>query len=158
MSTVAAELARKMRWEATQLAEVSSRLLSEWRRYLETQDDAYVDAVALNLQAYYTGVEKLISSVVRAAGQPLPEGPSWRAELLSMASRDALCLPGPVIPSEQAQALDELRAFRHVVRSVYSFNINPLKVAALVEANPALTATLVARMNRLADELAGTGE
>jgi hypothetical protein len=44
----------------------------------------------------------------------------------------------PVLSEQTAQALDELRRFRHLVRNIYAANLIPSRVRPLVDDLPAL--------------------
>lgn len=105
-------------------------LLDKARR---TDDEAYLKAAALDMQAFYTGVERAFEAIAREVDGSLPQGPDWhRALLQQMSAR----IPGtrpPVIGAETRAALDTLLAFRHVVRNVYTFNLVPERIRDLAE-------------------------
>jgi len=58
-----------------------------------------------------------------------------------------------VISSEHAQALDEYRRFRHLVRNIYTNRLEPEKIASLVDALPGLWAGSRAELLAFADFL-----
>jgi hypothetical protein len=98
-----------------------------------TGDEAYMDGVALNLHNFYTAIESIFEDIARTVDGALPEGANWHQELLLQMSAD---LPGsrpPVIRRTTRDCLDEYRAFRHLVRNVYSFNLRPKRLSDLVD-------------------------
>ena len=58
-----------------------------------------------------------------------------------------------LIQLEEANQLDEFRRFRHLVRNVYTFNLQPEKMAGLVEALPDLWPNLRSELLAFADFL-----
>lgn len=58
-----------------------------------------------------------------------------------------------VISDETREALDEYRGFRHVVRNVYTFKFDPLKVQNLVEGASGVFSQVCAELLAFADFL-----
>jgi len=54
--------------------------------------------------------------------------------------------------------LDEFRAFRHVARNVYGFNLQPVKLERLVTEAATLTPRVIAELGAFADFLAQVGD
>ena len=107
-----------------------------------------VDAAALNLHGFYAGLEHVFLIVAERIDGSLPSGAAWHQELLRQM---AVELPGvrpAVISGQLATELDRYRGFRHVVRNVYAYVLDPRRVGELVEGlSPTLT--------RMRTELAG---
>jgi hypothetical protein len=96
-------------------------------------DDWYVDALALNLHGFYSGVERLFEVVAEAIDQAKPAGPDWHQSLLAqMVSEIAGVRPAVVTAALRAK-LDPYRGFRHVVRNVYTFNLDADQVIRLAD-------------------------
>ena len=95
-------------------------------------DDGYWDAVALNLHGFYTGVEHILEDIARTLEKSIPSGPDWHRDLLLQISSQANGVRPAVIQAETRRCLDEYRAFRHVVRNVYTFNLRPARLQELV--------------------------
>lgn len=124
-------LAERLSRTIDDLDALCRRAAGQLERARSTGDDAYIDALALNLHAFYTGIEQAFESVAVNMDEALPEGPHWHRELLLQMS---LAIPGlrpAVIGRDTAACLDDYRGFRHVVRNVYTLNLNPERVAAL---------------------------
>ncbi|MFZ6021041.1 MAG: hypothetical protein ACOYXO_15685 [Chloroflexota bacterium] len=103
------------------------------KKAIQTNDDGYWDGVALNLHAFYTGLEHIFEDIARTVEQSAPTGKDWHADLLTqMATPIPNIRPG-VISSESRQCLDEYRGFRHVVRNVYAFNLYPARLQTLTQ-------------------------
>ena len=100
------------------------------RSKLET-DFAVVDALALNVQSLYTGLEQIFEAIAREVDDDLPSGASWHRELLDQMGSEVSERRPEVISEASRSCLHEARSFRHVVRNVYSYNLNPEMVTAL---------------------------
>ena len=100
----------------------------------ETSDSPpYIDSAALNLHGFYTGLERVFQQIAEIVDESLPAGAEWHRTLL-----EQMCIEFPgvrpaVLSSTTCQALDEFMRFRHVVRNVYAYNLNPDRVMQLVE-------------------------
>lgn len=97
----------------------------------KTGDDAYLDAVALNVQGFYTGCEQAWEAVAVDVDGGLPQGANWHRELLRQMAAPLNGIRPSVLHDDTLLLLDELRRFRHVVRNVYSQNLDPERVAEL---------------------------
>lgn len=87
----------------------------------QTEDEDYLGTIALNLQSFYTGVERLFISVAKTVDENVPTGDSWHQQLINQM---AIAIPGvrqPVLGTRTQAALDEFRRFRHVVCSHYAY-------------------------------------
>jgi hypothetical protein len=98
----------------------------------QSQDDDYMDGVALHLQGFYTTVEQMLEAIVAAFGEGIPAGTNWHQNLLLQMSVNIPDVRPAVICQETRQQLDEYRSFRHVVRNVYTLNLRPSRVRELV--------------------------
>lgn len=100
----------------------------------ETVDrDLYIDAAALNLHGFYTGLERAFQQIAEIVDESIPASAEWHRALL-----EQMCIEFPgvrpaVLSSATCQSLSEFMRFRHVVRNVYAYNLNPERVMQLVE-------------------------
>jgi hypothetical protein len=92
-----------------------------------------MDGVALNLHSFYTGIESIFEDIARTVDAALPEGANWHQELLVQMAADLAGSRPPVIRRATRDCLDEYRAFRHLVRNVYAFNLRPKRLSDLVD-------------------------
>ncbi|NJN87800.1 MAG: hypothetical protein HC881_17730 [Leptolyngbyaceae cyanobacterium SL_7_1] len=114
--------------DLAQVVDRSQRLL---QKYYATQDEDYIGTLALNLHGFYTGVERCLEEIARQFDETVPSGTEWHRRLLRQLSAELPNLRPPVIQTATRQIIDEYRSFRHVVRNVYSFDLQPHRVAAL---------------------------
>ncbi len=124
-------LIRRIEQELTQIQLV----VAEIRRMLEkvktTGDKDYLGTVALNLQSFYTAVERILVAIAKEIDTSVPQEESWHQALLEQM---VLEIPGtrqPLLAIKTFQELNEFRRFRHVVRSNYAHQLDPEKVQAL---------------------------
>ncbi len=128
MNPTLLKLAIRIRQELKELKRVEERVQEAWRRSQVSSDDYYLDAVALNLHGLYGGLERLFELIATTVDGTRPEGPNWHQDLLRQMQSE---IPGvrPAVISEAARArLDAYRGFRHVVRNVYTFTLEPAKL------------------------------
>ena len=97
----------------------------------QTGDDGYLDGVALNLHSFYAGMESCFEDIARTVDGGLPTSANWHQELIQQMAADMKEVRPSVIQPATRECLDEYRAFRHLVRNIYAFNLKPERVAAL---------------------------
>ena len=90
--------------------------------------EAIVNSIALNLHGIYTGIERIFEVIATEIDLSLPTGNKWHRDLLDQMAVSIPHVRKEVITEETRTALDELRRFRHVIRSAYSFQLDKQKV------------------------------
>jgi hypothetical protein len=112
----------------------AQRLLTKISQ-VEDEDirEAIVAVIALMMQSFYTGAERISYEIAKVIDQDVPTGNDWRRQLL-----EQMCVAIPtvrpaVISESTLVNLNELRRFRHVVRSNYSYNLRAERVVKLME-------------------------
>jgi hypothetical protein len=142
------ELAERIRGEITDLERLVQRIQHAWSHVQELSDeqDTYMDSVALNLHGFYSGLERLFELIARHVDRDLPTGKIWHRQLIQQMARDLTEVRPAVIGAESAVALDEFRRFRHLVRNIYTFNLDPDKMASLVTVLPDLFSQIKAEL------------
>lgn len=102
---------------------------------MEDEDirEAVVAAIALTMQSFYAGTERIFYEIAKVVDQDVPASADWHRQLL-----EQMCVTIPTVrPAVIAEAtlvdLDELRRFRHVVRSNYAYNLQSERVLQLTE-------------------------
>jgi hypothetical protein len=98
---------------------------------LRSGDDGFWDGVALNLHGFYSGVERIFEDIARTIENSLPSGAEWHSDLLAQMADEIEGVRPAVISPESHTCLDVYRGFRHVVRNVYTFNLNPARLVKL---------------------------
>ena len=86
--------------------------------------EALVNSLALNLHGIYTGIERIFEVIATEIDLSLPTGNKWHRDLLDQMAVNITNVITEVITEETRAILDELRRFRHVIRSAYSFRGN----------------------------------
>ena len=138
------ELIERIRGELQELEGVVQRALRAWPKAQRTsaEQEFYIDSVALNLQSFYAGVERLFELIARRIDQALPVGETWHRDLLSQMAQDFPDTRPAVISHDNVLALDKFRRFRHLVHNVYAMNLQPDKMTELMTSLPVLWAKL----------------
>lgn len=130
---------RQFLGDLEQVVDRSQRLL---QKYQTTQDEDYIGTLALNLHGFYTDVERCFEEIARQLDETVPSGTDWHRRLLRQMSAELPDLRPPVIQVATRQVIDEYRSFRHVVRNVYTFDLQPSRVVDLAEQLPDCFAAL----------------
>ncbi len=114
------------------LDRVVSRTEKQMKQAVITNDDAYLDAAALNLHGFYAGVERAFEDIAQTLSETLPSGSHWHQNLLLQMSSEISGIRPAVITVQTRYCLDEYRQFRHVVRNVYTLNFRLASIQSLV--------------------------
>ncbi|MBC8448728.1 MAG: hypothetical protein H8D78_13355 [Chloroflexi bacterium] len=136
MKTVCRAIAGRIRTELPELAQVVERATRIWQRAVVSTDDYYVDAAALNLHGFYAGIERLLEIIADGIDQTKPSGPHWHEELLRQMAAEIPGVRPPVLSPQARDRLDRYRGFRHVVRNVYTFNLDAEQIEVLIRQLP----------------------
>lgn len=118
-----------------QLVVLAEQRLSSARKQPKDAD-AFIESAALHLQAFYTAAEQILSRIAENVDESVPVSSAWHADLLRQMTYDVPGRRPAVIRQQTHDLLDELRGFRHRVRNLYTFNLNPNRVAMLVDTLP----------------------
>jgi hypothetical protein len=147
MSGIYRTIAGRIRVELQELARVVERTGRIWQQALAATDDYYVDATALNLHGFYAGLERLLEIIADGVDQAKPAGAHWHDDLLRQMGAEVPGVRPPVLSQETRERLDRYRGFRHVVRNVYTYNLDPEQIGVLVK-------QMTPTMTRVSQELA----
>ncbi|MEL7510414.1 MAG: hypothetical protein AAFN42_24040 [Cyanobacteria bacterium J06554_1] len=101
--------------------------------------ELYYENLALKLHSFYTGCERIFSLVATELNGGLPSGSDWHKRLLDRMSTEREGRIA-VIQPRTAKLLQEVLGFRHVVRSLYGFELDPERIRRLIENYPAVWA------------------
>ncbi len=75
-------LADRIRQELNELERVVARTNEGWQRSRRSNDDYYLDGVALNLHGFYSGLERVFALIAETIDGSLPQGENWHLLLL----------------------------------------------------------------------------
>ena len=145
------------------LSELKSKelLKTEGKETLHLKDDSFMlRAVGSIIHDFYVAVENVFEMISREIDESTPRGLNWHIELLKQMSLEIPLVRPAVITKETYFMLDKFRAFRHVFRNVYGFNLDTKRLKALLEELPASVAainedlnTFMNKMEKLVDEI-----
>lgn len=143
-------LSSRIRQELKELERVLARTKEGWERARRSNDDFYLDSVALNLHGFYSGLERIFTLIAETLDGSLPQGENWHLQLLNQMAKEKPCVRPAVISESVAERLNEYRGFRHVVRNVYTYRFDADKVKKLVQSAPELFKRLKAELEAFA--------
>jgi hypothetical protein len=113
---------------------------------MRSMDDYYLDGVALNLHGFYSGLERIFELIAVVLDGSKPRGENWHQVLLQQMATEHPGERPAVISQGTLGQLDEYRGFRHIVRNVYTFRFDPVKIESLVKKAPALFSQVQAEL------------
>lgn len=126
------ELTLRIRQELEDISRVLKRMNDAWERARRSNDDIYIDSVALNLHGFYMGAERIFFHIAEIIDGDTPHGTNWHYLILQQMMKGLPGIRPPVISNDTGAALDAYRKFRHIVRNVYTQNFDPVKIGKLV--------------------------
>jgi hypothetical protein len=118
--------------EVRELNRVVKRTRSIWQEATGDEEDYHVDAAALTLHSFYAGLERVFEVIADGVDRTKPTGANWHQELLHQMASEIPAVRPAVLTSETRDMLDRFRGFRHVVRNIYSFRLDPGQIEVLI--------------------------
>ena len=147
MSKPGAILVARIRTDLPELAFLVERARQGWDKAKSMNDDFYLDVVALNLHGFYSGLEKIFEKIASGVDGCVPSAANWHQELLNQMSMEIPKVRPAVISQEMRDMLEDFRGFRHVVRNVYTYHLNPEKIELLITKIEPVLEKLTAELN-----------
>ncbi len=151
-------IAGRLRQELEDLVFVIHRVERIWEQSARYPDDSYIDATALNLHGFYSGIERMFEVIAVGVDQTIPEGSHWHIDLLRQMSVEIPGVRPAVIEPSLRDKLDKYRGFRHVVRNVYTYNLDADLIDLLVRQLPETAREADQAMSDFADLLEKLGQ
>ena len=99
-------------------------------------DTFILRAIGSVLHDFYVAAENVFETVAREIDETLPAGEHWHRKLLQQMTLDIPEVRPPLLSKETAGKMDEFRAFRHVFRNVYGFNLSSERIVDLLNKFP----------------------
>ncbi len=96
-------------------------------------DEERLESLAFHLHNLYCVFEDLFRMIAEAFENQIEQGGGWHVELLSRMRQEIPGVRPAVVEVNDLRALNELRAFRHVFRHAYALELNPAKLAIVLE-------------------------
>ena len=128
-------LVKRIRQELEELERILDRAKEGWERSLRSNDDYYLDGVALNLHGFYSGFERIFTHIAETIDGEMPHGEDWHRLLLGQMKKEIPGIRPAVISIKSGEILGDLRKFRHVVRNVYTHHLDPERLEKLVKSS-----------------------
>lgn len=144
------KLAARIHQELEEIQRILGRVSEGWERTRRSNDDYYLDGVALNLHGFYSGFERIFAHIAETIDGSLPQGERWHLFLLNRMMEEIPSVRPAVISIKTGNMLKEYLGFRHIVRNVYTYKLDPSKVEKLVRSAPELFAQLSAELQAFA--------
>jgi uncharacterized protein YukE len=126
---ILAELAKMQQLES-QIRRVQTELENAPERA-----DLLYENFALKLHNFYTGCERIFQLIATELNGGLPSGSDWHRRLLDRMKTAREGRPA-VISATMALKLQDYLGFRHVVRSLYGYELDPERLEKLVSHYP----------------------
>jgi hypothetical protein len=122
------------------LKELSDKGLSGSKKNIRSsllQGDTFLlRAVGSILHDFYVAVENIFETVAREIDESIPVDEKWHRKVLLQMTLDITDVRSSLITKGTAAKLDEFRAFRHVFRNVYGFNLSAERMVELLSKLP----------------------
>lgn len=119
------------------------------------QNDCIV--VGYRLHNLYNAFESIFRHIARAFENTLEERAGWHVELLRRMQLDLQPIRPAVIDSKAFAKLDELRRFRHLFRSLYTADLDPVRIGVALEKARELRAIWPAQVDGFLESITGLG-
>lgn len=133
MSNLLLNIAKRILDELKELKIIVEHAQEGWSRFQHSSDSYYLGGVALDLHSFYGSLERIFEFIAINIDKSLPSGSEWHKILLEQMAEEMPKLRPALISSQTFELLDEYRAFRHLIRNIYTHRINPLKMQRLIE-------------------------
>jgi hypothetical protein len=147
------DLIKRIYQELEEIQLVLVRITAGWEHVHQTQDEFYIDSVALNLHGFYSGFERVFIQIAETVDGDLPYGENWHELLLQQMGNEIAGVRPAVISTESRNLLNEHRRFRHIVRNVYTHHFDPDRIRKLVNSASIAFEHLKAELSAFADFL-----
>ncbi len=95
-------------------------------------DNFFLRSIGSVLHDFYVAVENTLKIICSEVDEKLPEGSNWHILLLKQASYEIPDIRPAVISKHTMDNLDKFRAFRHIFRNVYGFNLDSRRIKDLL--------------------------
>ena len=128
------DLVQRIQEELEQIKRAEHLAEKRWKKALSDLD--YLGSVALDLLNFYSGIERIFEIIAKGIDGKMPKNGEWHRKLLDQMAFEIQTVRPAVLSPETKPILDEFRKFRHLARTIYSFQLNPEKIKELVAKLP----------------------
>jgi hypothetical protein len=117
--------------------EKKNLLISESNKSIYIEDDSFtLRAIGSILHDFYVAAENVFEMITREIDESTPQGLDWHLKLLKQMNLEITAVRPAVLSKDALILLDKFRAFRHVFRNVYGFNLDTNRLKDLLEEMP----------------------
>ncbi len=115
-----------------ELARLEAVVESLLKRKGPLANEEITESAALRLHNFYTGCERIFKRIVAEVNGIALQDSDWHKRLLNQMTLEIKEIRPAVITPETRRDLEELLKFRHIVRNVYGYELQPERVEKLV--------------------------
>lgn len=115
-----------------ELARMSKVVEALSKRCGPLESEEITESAALRLHNFYTGCERIFKRITTEVNGIVLHDLDWHRRLLQQMTLEIKEVRPPVITLATHRVLEELLKFRHVVRNVYGYELQPERVEQLV--------------------------
>jgi hypothetical protein len=123
-------LDRNVRADLDRIARIFEALGSPELKDSGSQEELIV--VSYRLHSLFTAFENIFGNIAKAFENQVSKE-TWHREVLQRMRLDLTPLRPAVIDAEAYEKLDELRRFRHVFRTNYGLDLDPLRLRVVLQ-------------------------
>lgn len=120
----------------------------------ESEPQESLIVVAYRIHSLYTALENIFRNIASAFENNLDVS-SWHRDLLQRMRLDLTPLRPAVIDAEAFEKLDEMRRFRHVFRTSYGLELDPLRLGVALRKTLELKPLYQVQIERFLEFLRG---
>ena len=124
------DLIQRIQEEMDQIQRAKRLAEKRWKKALTDSD--YLGSVALDLLNFYQGIERTFEVIAKGIDGKIPKNGEWHRKLLYQMASEIKTIRPAILSAETKTILDEYRKFRHLIRTIYSFQLNAEKIKGLV--------------------------
>lgn len=107
------------------------REVYESRPLSEKERNIYNESLALKIHNFYTGCERIFHIIADDVNGGIPASYDWHKRLLKGMTLEIEGIRPPVLSKKTFSELEEYLAFRHVVRNIYGYELDPERLQKL---------------------------
>ena len=130
-------LREEIEQELVQIAELVAKAERLLHLAKQTDDPDYlagfISGLALHLHGFYTGVERIFYKIAREIDGVVLSGSDWHRQLLNQMCIEIPDVRPAILSEKTHEELNVFRGFRHVVRSLYAYKLDAIRVLELAE-------------------------
>lgn len=118
-------------------------------------NEEMAESAALRLHNFYTGCERIFRLIASEVNGGVPQDLDWHKRLLTQAGLEIEIIRPAVISPQTRKDLEELLKFRHIVRNLYGFELEPKRIKPLIVLTTSLYPRLAAEIEKFIAFLMG---